>query len=375
MADQETLLKILDLARWAPSGDNTQPWRFEVISDDQIAVHGHDTREWCIYDFDGHASHMAHGALLETLRIAATRFGLCARWVIREGLPDAQPVYDVFLRPSPAVEPDPLLPFIENRVVQRRPMSTRPLTDDERRSLAAALGAGHTIQFFDSLHDRMRLARLLWQNAHVRLTCREAFEVHRRIIEWGAHFSKERIPERAVGVDPITARLMKWVMRSWVRVEFFNRFLGGTLLPRLQLDFLPALSCAAHILVRSAQPPAGITGHVRAGIAMQRLWLTATSLGLYLQPEMTPLIFRWYARAERRVSQDPAIERRVLALADALEALSGARREDAFVFLCRIGHSNKPASRSLRLELDELLVRPDALVGNPNWPDHTSLND
>jgi nitroreductase len=22
--------QILDLARWAPSGDNTQPWRFEI---------------------------------------------------------------------------------------------------------------------------------------------------------------------------------------------------------------------------------------------------------------------------------------------------------------------------------------------------------
>lgn len=37
MASRETLLKILDLARWAPSGDNTQPWRFEIVADDHIA--------------------------------------------------------------------------------------------------------------------------------------------------------------------------------------------------------------------------------------------------------------------------------------------------------------------------------------------------
>ena len=53
------LLDILDLARWAPSGDNTQSWRFEIIADDGIAIHGHDTRKDVIYDLDGHTSHMA----------------------------------------------------------------------------------------------------------------------------------------------------------------------------------------------------------------------------------------------------------------------------------------------------------------------------
>src|SRR5437667_416717 len=56
--------QILELARWAPSGDNTQPWRFEVLSDDHFVVHGFDTRDWCIYDIDGRPSQLALGALL-----------------------------------------------------------------------------------------------------------------------------------------------------------------------------------------------------------------------------------------------------------------------------------------------------------------------
>lgn len=63
--------RILDRARWAPSGDNSQPWRFEVVADDHVIVHGHDTREWCVYDIDGRPSQLAHGALLETIAIAA----------------------------------------------------------------------------------------------------------------------------------------------------------------------------------------------------------------------------------------------------------------------------------------------------------------
>ena len=101
MASRETLLKILDLARWAPSGDNTQPWRFEIAGDDHLVVHGNDTRDWCLYDFNGHASHMAHGALLETLRIAATGEGLATSWQLRPGSPDKAPVFDVKLAPAP----------------------------------------------------------------------------------------------------------------------------------------------------------------------------------------------------------------------------------------------------------------------------------
>lgn len=357
MPERATLLKILDLARWAPSGDNTQPWRFQIVSDNHITVKGFDTRDWCLYDFDGHASHMAHGALLETLRIAATGFGIVADWTLRPDCPDTAPVYDVFLREEPGLVPDPLFPYIEKRVVQRRPMRMTPLTETQRHALVAAPGPDYQVQFFESFSDRLKVARLLWDNAYIRLTCPEAFEVHREVIEWGARYSKGRIPERAVGVDPMTAKLMKWVMGSWARVEFFNRYLAGTIAPRIQLDFVPALGCAAHLLLRPGRLPTGVENYVRAGVAMQRLWLTVTSLGLHLQPEMTPVIFRWYARVGRSISALPELGRRTLALAASFETLTGARPDNSFVFFCRVGRSAVPSSRSLRRDLDELMAQ------------------
>ena len=52
--------QILELARWAPSGDNTQPWRFEIADAQSLVVHGFDTREHCVYDLDGRPSQMFH---------------------------------------------------------------------------------------------------------------------------------------------------------------------------------------------------------------------------------------------------------------------------------------------------------------------------
>ncbi|WP_332670190.1 nitroreductase family protein [Aromatoleum sp.] len=358
MPDRETLLKILDLARWAPSGDNTQPWRFEITGADELAVRGFDTRDHILYDFEGHASHLAHGALLETIRVAATGFGLQASWNLRPGSPDTAPVYDVRLRETPRLPVDPLFPYIEKRVVQRRPMRATALTDAQRQALASAPGPDYEVDFFESASERRKVARLLWDNAYIRLTCPEAFEVHREIIEWGARFSKDRIPEQAVGVDPLTARLMKWAMRSWSRVDFLNRYLFGTIPPRVQLDLLPALRCAAHILLRPRGALVNLSDYVNAGVAMQRLWLTATASGLHLQPQMTPVIFRWYAQAGKAMSATPEIGRRVLDVAARFERLSGAPGGSPVAFFCRVGNSSAPVSRSLRRDLGDLLRAP-----------------
>ncbi|UCV06248.1 nitroreductase family protein [Dechloromonas denitrificans] len=353
---RDVLLKILDLARWAPSGDNTQPWRFEIVSDNHIAVHGHDTRDDVIYDFDGHASQMAHGALLETLRLAASRFGMSAEWVIRAGQPDNAPVYDISLRSS-GISEDVLVQFIESRCVQRRPMRTTPLGFEQRAALCEAVGDAYYLVFFESFKDRLGVAKLLWRNAYLRLTCPEAYKVHRHIIEWGVRFSADRIPDQAVGVDPLTAKLMRWVMQSWGRVNFFNRFLFGTIAPRIQLDFVPALACAAHVLIKPKRAQTSLEDHVLAGMAMQRLWLTASRLGLYLQPEMTPVIFRWYVQGKRKISQKASIDKGVNLLAKRFEHLASANSQDGFAFFCRIGTSGKPNSRSVRKELSSLMVR------------------
>jgi hypothetical protein len=181
MSDSDThpvLIKLLQLALWAPSGDNTQPYTFEILAPDRVRVYGADTRSWCLYDYKGHASHMAHGALLETLRIAATGEGLEAVWTLIQDA-DEHPVYEVVFTPRPGLQPDPLLPFIEKRVVQRRPMKTTPLTPAQREALRVAPGAGYSVQFFESWSERLQMANLLWRNAYLRLTCPEAYPVHK----------------------------------------------------------------------------------------------------------------------------------------------------------------------------------------------------
>ncbi|MEO5733121.1 MAG: nitroreductase family protein [Rubrivivax sp.] len=349
------LAQILEMARWAPSGDNTQPWRFEVVSAHHLVVHGFDTRDYCVYDLDGRASQMSLGALVETVAIAATAHGLRVdcRW--RSDSPDDRPTFDLKFTADGGLQRDPLHDFIEQRSVQRKPYATAPLTADEKAALETSVsGTGHRMLWLESRRERFAMARLLFRSARLRLVTPEAYIVHRDVIEWNARHSVDRIPDQALGVNQMMLSTMRFVMHSWERVQFFNRFLAGTWMPRIQMDFVPALACGAHFLILSPIQPDGLTAHVAAGRALQRFWLTATRLGLMLQPELTPLIFARYAQENRPFSVHREASSSARAVSTEWMQIVGADAASRGVFLGRIGRAQAPLSRSLRHDVANL---------------------
>ncbi|MEO7781466.1 MAG: molybdopterin biosynthesis protein MoeY [Candidatus Nitrotoga sp.] len=351
----QPIADILELARWAPSGDNTQPWRFEIIDEHHLIVHAFDTRDHCIYDLDGHPSQISLGALLETLAIAASAHGLLAEFRRCLDSPDTNPDYFVNLIPDSQLPPDPLLPYIKQRSVQRRLMHTTSLTESQKKTLLSAAGKHYTVLWFEGWMQRWQMGNLMFDNAKLRLTLPEAYSVHRDIIEWKTRFSEDRVPDQSLGLDAMTLKLMRWVMANWQRVFFFNTYLAGHIVPRIEMDLLPGLFCAAHFAIVADEAPSTIDHYVSAGRAIQRFWLTATSLGLQLQPEMTPLIFGRYVREDRLFSRLPGAMETATHLG---VRLSGLLQNDAVgraVFLGRIGNGRSASSRSLRLPIQKLL--------------------
>jgi hypothetical protein len=358
MAIPPRIAKILDLARWAPSGDNTQPWRFEILDEAQFVVHAWDTGNWCVYDLDGFASQIAIGALLETIAIAARSFGLEARFGKVDRPADRRYRIEVTLDADETQPAAPLAAYIERRVTQRRPMSTRRLDADQRRELEDSVGESFKVVWKADPAEKRSIARLLFASAKIRLTIPEAYEVHKQVIDWGKAESADKIPDQAVGLDRATLRLMRWAMRSWGRVDFLNRYLAGTLAPRIQLDFLPGIRCGAHFLLQSTAPVDTVGDLVMGGRAMQRFWLESTRQGLQFQPEMTPLIFARYAANGKPFTMRNRAHEQAARLARRLQAEFGDDALAHGVFLGRVGFGQAPASRSVRLPLAELVSAP-----------------
>lgn len=360
-SNHNTLIEdILEHARWAPSGDNMQTWRFESKDKNHFIIHGYDTREHCVYDLQGHASQLAIGALIESIAISASNFGHVADFLLRHNSPATNPTIDVTLSQNSSIKTDPLFAYLPTRSVQRRPYKTTPLTDNQIAILEKSVEKNHNLTWVSNGAERWKVALLMFKNGKLRLTLPEAFFTHSTIIEWDDLYSNDKIPAQAIGLDPIATRLMKWALQSWKRIKFLNTYLAGTLLPRIELDLLPSYYCAAHFILVAKQAPKTTQDYLDAGRSLQRFWLTATQLNLQIQPEMTPLIFHGYIKQNIKFTEEKKITKYAQQLSNRFENLFGKNKIQNAVFIGRIGSGKASYSRSLRLSVNKLFISPTA---------------
>ncbi len=336
---------IVERARWAPSGDNAQPWRFEILEPDRLRVRVTEARD--VYDYAGRPTRLTLGFLVESLRLAASERGRGCFWSWHPSEGGGHRL-EVSLPAEGNREPDPLARFLVSRSVDRRRYRARRLEAAHKGALEACLGKELDLHWLEGGRARWRAARLNAAATGIRLRIPEAFGVHRRILDWDRAFSPEGVPARAVGVDPVTRLLMRWAMADWKRLDRLNRWAAGTLLPRLELDLVPGLLCSAHFLVVWKHPPGSGEDEtvqlIRAGAALQRLWLTAERMGLVMQPSLGPLCFAHYGRNGTVFTESRRGLRKAKALAGRVQELGAGEGED-HLFLARIGW---PVRRGLR---------------------------
>ena len=374
LSRRTSLQEILNAARWAPSGDNSQPWRFEIIGEDSIVVHlgGQDRKQEQehdqkqdqknVYEYrDGEPTLLAGGALLESLRIAATAWGRRAEWRYVGSDDQAGPHrIAVDFVPTEAVEPDPLYAQLHLRSVNRRAYRTRKLTTFQKAALAEAAGPTLTVEWHESLAERWRMARLSGTATDIRLRIAEAFKVHQEVVDWDRAYSPDKMPSGTLGLAKSILPLMRWAMEDWSRMQRLNRW-SGTGMSQLQLDYVPAIGSAAFFTMRlvSGQPApeSRVETLLGVGQAIQRFWLAATRLGLAMQPELAILAFAQYGFEDSAFTADLQARNKARSLAGRFRSTLGSNPED-IVFVGRIGvpRHRLPFARSTRLELSKLLL-------------------
>src|SRR5262249_25072287 len=100
---------------------------------------------------------------------------------------------------------------------------------------------------------------------------------------------------------------------------------------------------------------------LQAGSRIQRFWLTATKLGLAVQPCLATLAFAHYGKTSAPFTTLEPARKAASELTAALEKVIGGPSE-SLIFTCRIGQPKKKGltSRSTRLSLDDLIEKASA---------------
>lgn len=353
------LEEILHIARWAPSGDNTQPWRFRIVGDDTVILHLRDDSAEDLYDYrHGEPTLLSGGMLLESVRIAATAFQRRAEWHY-DGRIDGRHRIVIRFAPQNDSPVDPLYSYLPLRSVDRRPYRLGPLDARAKQELHAALGDALELSWHEGIDRRFQMARLGAQATNIRLRIPETFPIHKRVIDWSHAQSRTGIPARAVGLNRPSLAMMRWAMESWPRMQLLNRF-GGAFAAELQMDYLPGLASAGYFTVALKGGPRPSEPDVRmllkSGESIQRFWITATKLGLAMQPAVAMLIFAHYGETRANFTIDGGLRRKAEELAASLKRTLG-KTTDELLFAGRIGRPYQalPTHRSVRRSLDELI--------------------
>jgi hypothetical protein len=305
---------------------------------------------------------LAVGMLLENLRIAASAHRMQMDWRVETGSGlDPLRLHVQFVADQDIV-PDPLYAALGQRSVDRNRYRVRKLAAPERLALEAAVEGALRINWHETAAARWRFARLSGQATDTRLRAPETLPIHQKIIDWDVNLSPTKIPASALGLSRSTLRIMRWSLRNLQRTRLVNRF-GGTISAAFEMDYIPILFSAAVFTLRFSAPIQEGAGKLEkllgAGIRIQRFWLTATKLGLAMQPALAVLIFAHYGQNDPEFTTDVTVRGKAIRFAQQFRRVLGTGPEE-FVFMGRIGEPLRRigVSRSVRKPVAELMIAP-----------------
>jgi molybdopterin/thiamine biosynthesis adenylyltransferase/nitroreductase len=327
----------------APSGGNCQPWRFAWV-DQRMELRVDPNRITNRLDVGWRGAYLALGAAAENMRVVAAADG---RSMAVETLNEAGElvVRVVSTRDNDGVDfLARLAPSVTARCTNRRKAFRMPLRPEHVDALEEAASVDAPCSWLRNPVDIHRYAVLLGEADRARYltpSLHDDLIAELRFPEQGSEPPEDGIDLATLELEADDMAKLEIIRRGDVMAQLRSWGVGRALTEAtVELVDTSAAICAVTVNGRSD------TDFVRGGQALQRLWLTATSLGIAVQPVAPAWV---YARNEPDLGGIfapefvPPIQRWDEEMADLLEL--GSR---SLVLVLRLGYAPPPTARSGR---------------------------
>ncbi|MCJ7445662.1 MAG: hypothetical protein MUO26_14270 [Methanotrichaceae archaeon] len=272
----EQLKFLLRYAVLAPSGPNTQPWKFS-IKDDEISVIVDFTRSLPSVDTNDRTLYISHGCVLANLLIAAEHFGFS--YDVKnfpDGLSGARTAAIGFSKPGSKPQFPNLFPEITKRHTNRKSYESRDIEGDKLKKMKDCVDMeGFKLDVLTSNKGKNEMADLLARAHEIQLG-NKAFR--KELASWvrsNTSDAKDGLPGYSFGYSDFES--------------FFGSFIFGTFdmsssRARTETSYMKASPAVA---VLSTDSDDKLTW-IKTGILFETLFLTATNLNvrfdLFSQP-------------------------------------------------------------------------------------------
>lgn len=343
---------IVDVARWAPTGDNVQQIFYEWDGQ-ALRVREDADRGRAFLNVGNAATHLALGMCLCNIEIGANGEGWDAHW---EFVGEGDLLARVTFSPSSS-SPSPLGIAVRRRTVDRRPYRSDPIPAELERDIEKIVQNSWGIRFH-LLKDPARLADVARINGRFDQFMFEHRGVHSFFYRWLRWTDAEALktgdgmPLSTLGINAMDALSLRLVAH-WGIARLFA-FLKITRMAGARAHRVYRRSAAFGAFT---VPTPDALSFVRTGWVWQKAWLKLTEAGWSLQPVMGVALMGLLCRdrggrgltvnQKNRFENEEREMRRLLSVGEG----------ETVTCVFRLGRPATPvASRAPRRPLDTLLT-------------------
>jgi nitroreductase len=341
----EMIKQVLRDACRAPSGDNAQPWKFQ-IRENVIRIINVAEKDTSLFNWRQRTNHVALGACIENLKISAESRGYRADIKLFPDSTNRLIVAEVTFTQDPAAHNE-LAPFIHKRASNRKKYWSKKIEQEKLDALAKLGGAEGRVAFVSDEAGVKNLARIVSAGEKLALENRPIHDFLFSHVTWSR---EEDAKKHGFFIDTFEfAPPQKAAFKLFSNWNILKLFLplGISNMVAKDMEKVHATSAAFGAIII---PNNSDEAFLRAGMLLERLWLTATSLGLSMQGVTTIgyLGARVFAGdpGELSLTHQDLLRARYTDLSKAF----GRAPSEPFGFTFRIGYANPPSAMTTRFE-------------------------
>jgi hypothetical protein len=356
---KDEINNIVESAIKAPSGGNSQPWKWYYEKGNLFLFHDQILSD-SLLDFNHLASYVSFGAATENLFLKSHQIGLNPKVKLFPKKTDKRIVCQyTFLKnknDSSSFDFNYLVDEIETRLTNRIISERVIINKDNLEQLKNVSSSiyGSQLQVIDDFSEIEKLAEIISKVEKLRIFHKRGHSDFVNEIRWSDYENFEKRD----GIDLKTIDLTEtekaglYVSKKWEVVKNLKNWNKGSAFEKLANKTV--LNSSAICLI--TMPDNSEASYFQAGQAIQRTWLTANKIGISFQP-ISPATF-FFARLIQGKGlelEEQQIEE-LKSLRKKFETIFNLNSKTQDIFLFRLFIAKQPSTKSIRRKMEDVLV-------------------
>jgi len=333
----------------APSGSNSQPWKF-LVKGSEIYILAFPENDHPILNYRSRGTWIAHGALIENIIIAASKYAYKATPMIFPYDPKTHIIAKIKLEKSEDIAVNPLFEILSKRTTNRKIYKKEKLNEDQKNAIIGTIGGNNNI-VFKLIEDREKINKIgnaVSANEIVTLENKKLHKLFFNEVIWTEKENKKNpkgIFLKTMEFKPPQKLVFK-LLRNWNVMKIANKIKFARIIAKG--NGKGYASCAAMGVIAVDNND---NDFIEAGRILERMWLEATKMNLSFHL-ITGIFFYWQAIKLGNSNILNKEHQEIIENAYKETEESSGINDKIITIVCRIGKDGEPTGISTKLPPD-----------------------